>query len=266
MERKLINYLPYAIRDFAEFQGITTGEQPEFKLAWDAREEVFANQFVGTALDYGLSRWEKMLNITPKGSDTLESRRARIKAKLNNFVPYTIRAFARMMTAIANGEPFEIAIEPGSYLLSVATRWTTSGQHEGLEYLIKHIVPCNIAIISVREAPLVRPPLFAAPAMGSTLSSTELPWLEPPARPAAVYASAALWGGIAVRKLPEARPAFSGSRTFYLAPALGGGYSVTRLPVLPQSSKLGAASASGGSFSTAALRSAQQGRLDHDGL
>ena len=60
MERKLINYLPYQVREFREYQGITTGEQPEFELAWDAQEEVFVNQFVDTALDYGLSRWEKI--------------------------------------------------------------------------------------------------------------------------------------------------------------------------------------------------------------
>ena len=259
MERKLINYLPYAIREFAEFKGITTGEQPEFELAWDAHEEVFVNQFVDTALDYGLSRWEKMLGITPKGTDTLESRRARIKAKLNNFVPYTIRAFARMMTAISNGEPFEIIIEPGSYILSITTCWTTSGQIEGLEYLIKHIVPCNIAIITVREAPPVEQPLCLAPAMGPALSSTELPKLEPPARPAAVYASAALWGGITVRELPAAEPAFKGSRTFCLAAALGGGYSITRLPVLLRPAKLEAASAFGGSFSITSLPDAERG-------
>lgn len=146
MERKLINYLPYQVREFREYQGITTGEQPEFELAWDAQEEVFVNQFVDTALDYGLSRWEKMLKIFPKGTDTLETRRARIKAKLNNFVPYTIRVLARMLTAISDGDPFTVSLEPGSYLLKIITEWGASGQIEGLEYLINNILPCNIAL------------------------------------------------------------------------------------------------------------------------
>lgn len=146
MERKLINYLPYAVRDFSEYQGITTGEQPEFELAWDSHEEVFVNQFIDTALDYGLSRWEKMLNIFPKGTDTLETRRARIKTKLNNFTPYTFRVFMRMLTAISNGDPFSVFLEPGSYLLKIETQWGASGQIESLEYLIKNIVPCNIAL------------------------------------------------------------------------------------------------------------------------
>jgi hypothetical protein len=148
MERKLSDYLPYAVRDFEEYQGITTGEQPEFELAWDSEQEVFDNQFIDTAQDYGLGRWEKMLNIFPKGTDTLDTRRARIKSQLNNFVPYTFRVLAQMITAIANGEPFELSLEPGSYYLTITAHWGVSGQIEGLEYLINNVVPCNIAISS----------------------------------------------------------------------------------------------------------------------
>lgn len=203
MERKLIHYLPYAIREFAEFQGITTGEQPEFELAWDAHEEVFVNQFVDTALDYGLSRWEKMLNLFPKATDTLESRRARIKAKLNNFTPYTIRAFAQMMDAISNGEFFDLSIEPGSYLLSIFTRWTTRGQMDGLDYLIRHIVPCNIAIINTWESRPLEPPLHAAPSLGPALSNTTLPKLGPALKSSKARLAPVLGGSFSITKLPN---------------------------------------------------------------
>lgn len=46
MERKLIHYLPYVVREIAEFKGIATGEQPEFELAWDRAAELLDNQFV----------------------------------------------------------------------------------------------------------------------------------------------------------------------------------------------------------------------------
>ena len=131
MERKLINYLPYQVREFQEYQGIATGEQPEFELAWNAQEEVFDNQFIDTAQDYGLSRWEKMLKIFPKGTDTLETRRARIKAQLNNFIPYTFRVLARMLTAIADGEPFELTLEPGTYFLSITAHWAQAAKLKG---------------------------------------------------------------------------------------------------------------------------------------
>lgn len=69
MDRKLINYLPYVVRDYAEFQGITGAEQPEFENAWAAVDDLLNNQFIKTAGNLGLSRWEKILGITPKGTD-----------------------------------------------------------------------------------------------------------------------------------------------------------------------------------------------------
>ena len=75
MERKLIDYLPYVIRDYAEFQGIMGSEQPEIEKAWNTTDDLLDNQFIPTAGNMGLSRWEKILGITPKGTDSLEDRR-----------------------------------------------------------------------------------------------------------------------------------------------------------------------------------------------
>ena len=90
MDRKLINYLPYVVRDYAEFQGITGAEQPEFENAWAAVDDLLNNQFIKTAGNLGLSRWEKILGITPKGTDTLDDRRFRVLTRLNEELPYTL--------------------------------------------------------------------------------------------------------------------------------------------------------------------------------
>ena len=83
MERKLIDYLPYVIRDYAEFQGIMGSEQPEIEKAWDNTDDLLDNQFIPTAGNMGLSRWEQVLDITPNGTDTLEDRRFRILTRIN---------------------------------------------------------------------------------------------------------------------------------------------------------------------------------------
>ena len=59
MERKLIDYLPYAVRDFKEYEGIMESEQPEFDQAWGNADDLLNNQFISTAGNMGLSRWEK---------------------------------------------------------------------------------------------------------------------------------------------------------------------------------------------------------------
>ena len=155
MGRKLINYLPYQVREFKEYQGITTGEQPEFELAWNHWQEVFDNQYIDTAGDYGLSRWEKMLGINPKATDSLETRRIRIKTRLNNFTPYTFRAFMRMLKSLADGEPFEVYLDPGTYLMRFILQWGVNGKIDSLKWLIDEILPENIAIESKNEIPCV---------------------------------------------------------------------------------------------------------------
>lgn len=155
MDRQLINYLPYQIREFQEYKGITTGEQPEFELAWNSYQDVFDNQFIDTMGNYGLSRWEKMLHITPKATDTLETRRIRIKTRLNNFTPYTFRVFMRMMKYLADGEPFEVFLDPGSYLMRFVLQWGMNGKIESLEWLIEEVLPENIAIDAKNEIPCV---------------------------------------------------------------------------------------------------------------
>ncbi len=72
MERKLIDYLPYVIRDYAEFQGIMGSEQPEIEKAWNTTDDLLDNQFISTAGNVGLSRWEKILEITPRGLTALK--------------------------------------------------------------------------------------------------------------------------------------------------------------------------------------------------
>ena len=148
MERQLIQYLPYAVREFDVFKALTAGDQPEFELAWDAQELALANQYIDTATNYGLSRWEAMLQIVPRTSDTLESRRIKIKAKLNTIVPYTIRALIEKITAIAEGDPFTVTIAEASYVLQIITEWESNGQVDSLKDILELMVPVNIAIDS----------------------------------------------------------------------------------------------------------------------
>ena len=89
--RELLAYLPYLYREIAEYQGICAGEQPQIDAAWAAAAQCMDDQFIPSAGDYGLARWEAMLGISPAASDTLQTRRARILALLlREQNPYTL--------------------------------------------------------------------------------------------------------------------------------------------------------------------------------
>ena len=124
MDRLLIDYLPYIVRELPDYKGITTGEQPEFELAWWWIDEVLKNQFVFTAEEMGLSRWEKQLHIIPKATDTYEIRRLRILAAFGKRTPYTMPWLREWMNTLCGG---------------------TGGHTEGtLDYYLKILLDYNV--------------------------------------------------------------------------------------------------------------------------
>lgn len=111
MERKLIDYLPSVVREYIEFQGITGSEQPELERVWMDTDALLSNQFLPTAGNMGLSRWEAILGITPQKTDTLDVRRARIKAKWNVELPYTVRWLQNWLLKLCGSEGYALSIE-----------------------------------------------------------------------------------------------------------------------------------------------------------
>lgn len=55
----LLAYLPPFMQDFTEIAVTLNAEDPEFVIVWDAADRVLKNQFIETADEYGISRFEK---------------------------------------------------------------------------------------------------------------------------------------------------------------------------------------------------------------
>lgn len=118
MDRHLLNYLPPVLREVLEFQIINGANEPEISLAWDAITRVLANQFLEDADEDGVAVWEQELRLFPKDTDTLEARKARIKAKWNLELPYTLRWLKTGWRACA--------ARTVTLFLSRTTPWTSS--------------------------------------------------------------------------------------------------------------------------------------------
>lgn len=111
MDRNLIDYLPPVMKTYQEIKAVMHTEQPEFELAWDAADAVMRNLFVGDADEYGIQRWEGILSIPAKASDSLEARRARVLIRLNEYLPYTKRALERMLEAICGSDNYSFEVD-----------------------------------------------------------------------------------------------------------------------------------------------------------
>lgn len=142
IDRELINYLPPFMREYKEIKQIMATEQIEIQAVWDAVEEVENNQFVASSGDSGLKRWEKILDIVPKATDTLEERRFRILSRINFELPYTIKRLREILTTLCGADGFEITVE--GYEIEIKLALGNASMYEDVELLLNNTIPANM--------------------------------------------------------------------------------------------------------------------------
>ena len=139
----LIQYLPNVLHDVAEFKEITNTENPEFNLTWRSMQDVFDDQFIMQSTVNGVKRWEKILNIYPKASDTLEIRKFRILTLLNRHLPYTHRTLIQMLGTMFGEGNFEVLLNYNEYALSIEFR-VAPLDWKVYRDTMQEVIPCNL--------------------------------------------------------------------------------------------------------------------------
>lgn len=149
MDRRLLDYLPPVLRQVLEFQAINEANEPEISLAWDALALVLSNQFLDTADSTGVRVWEKELRIFPKDTDTLEMRKARIKALWNLELPYTIPWLKNWLTSLCGPTGHEEEIS--DYVIDIQLDYTVLPDAEKLAAEILDMLlmvrPANMLVL-----------------------------------------------------------------------------------------------------------------------
>lgn len=177
MDRKLLDYLPPVLREVAEFKAVNGANEPEISLAWDALAMVLANQFLETADARGVAVWEKELKIFPKDTDTLELRKARVKAMWNLETPYTIPWLKRWMAGVFGADKHEVRVE--DYTLAIRLKQDLSAEmscktSEFFETL-STIIPENIWMELENVFPALCGKLPITPHLGPRMARTAPP-------------------------------------------------------------------------------------------
>lgn len=108
----LIERLPPILQEIKEIQVIYDTTEPELQRIKEKIMDNCNSQFIQTADIKGIRRFEEILNIPKKESDSLEIRRNRVLIKWNQQVPYTLRAVQRRLELMCGGkENFEFIVD-----------------------------------------------------------------------------------------------------------------------------------------------------------
>lgn len=150
-EVDLVSYLPSFIAAYKETNITLTAEDPEFILVWEAAERVLKNEFIETADEYGLSKFEKMLSIIPSEKDLIENRRSRVQAEWFIALPFTWRMLLQKVTEICGTATI---ILEDSYLINLKVEVKLQWQIDSFIDIVSKMLPCNMGMRIKNVLPL----------------------------------------------------------------------------------------------------------------
>jgi len=143
-EIDLVSYLPPFMADFKEIAAALEAENPEFKLVWNAADQVLKNEFVETADEYGITRFEKMLNILPYNTDTLEDRRLRVLTMYNANTVCTQKVLENMLDSLCGKGKWKYNLSAQTFTVSIKVALESISQKNCIEDFLKQLLPCNL--------------------------------------------------------------------------------------------------------------------------
>ena len=145
-ERTLMDYLPPVLRNVLEFRYLNAAVQNAYDAFRLKLQEVFENQFYMEAGLPGIKRYERILGITQKATDSLDDRRFRIKLRFNEQLPFTYRALERKLYALCGEGGYELTLVPEAYKLIVRVALTRREAMNDVRDMLDRIVPANMII------------------------------------------------------------------------------------------------------------------------
>lgn len=144
MDRRLIDYLPPFVADYREIKAIMEAEQITAEKVWTDAENTLADQFVQTATESGVKRYEKILSIVPKGTYTLDERKFNVLARMNEQLPYTVEQLHSLLATLCGQDGYSLKINADAYEVVVKLSLVNENNIDAVSDLLNKIVPANL--------------------------------------------------------------------------------------------------------------------------
>lgn len=140
------SYLPPVVKEAREFKKLAIAENPEFNLAWENVDVVWANQYIMELTIEGVIRWEKIIGIYPRVNDTLEDRRIRILTYVASSSLFTITVLRNYLRSVCGENNVYCEIDCVSYILDIILYDIAETTYLDVLAMLKIMVPANIIV------------------------------------------------------------------------------------------------------------------------
>lgn len=144
----LLSYLPLFVQDYREIQAIANAENPEFNFLFQELEKTKNNQFIPTCDEIGISRFERLLNIMPDESDSLEERIKKVLIIWNDSIIYTYKGLIKILNDWLgkNNYSCELKYNEYTFVLELNIQNIININESELYTVLRRIIPANIML------------------------------------------------------------------------------------------------------------------------
>ena len=142
----LIEYLPEVLKNMREVQVITSIQDVESKETFKGTDNLYKDQFITLATEKGIAKYEKMLGLNYKESDTLEDRRFRVLTEYNKQLPYTKVTMIQTLESLCGKDGYKLDIDYTNNILTMKIALTAKSQFETLSEYMENVTPLNFII------------------------------------------------------------------------------------------------------------------------
>lgn len=140
----LLDLLPQIYQPIHDYRSINNINGEELSMLYSGVKQILDDQFIKTASEKTLIKWEQYLRITPNGTDTLDERRFRILTKLNDTPPYTDRYLVEKLNDICGEGYYRISRDYKNYKLLIEISLNSIANTDTIMEVIRAIIPANI--------------------------------------------------------------------------------------------------------------------------
>lgn len=137
-------YWVRVVRDTGEFQQIALAENPELNNLLGCIRRILQDAFINDATEYGVSRWERILELSVSPTATLEERKVGVLTYLSLRRPYTMRVLRSMLDASVGAGNYTLELINDTQTLHVTL--TDSTIQQDVYYLMQRVIPQNLEL------------------------------------------------------------------------------------------------------------------------
>lgn len=142
--RQYNEYLPDVLREILEFKELGKTTDERFALLDQESKCVLNNSFISSLDDYGCGRWEKMLHLVKRDTDSIEDRRQRILIKFLNQLPYTEKRLMEMLASITGKDGYSLNVDVDDECVRVRIALDRKNQYNEVLKMLEDVVPLNL--------------------------------------------------------------------------------------------------------------------------